>query len=118
MLPESRIDEIVERTKKGGGEIVGLMGTSAWYAPGAASAEMVEAIIKDSDRVLPAAAWTSGQYGCEGMFIGVPVKLGREGIKEIIEVELNDAEKAMMKESARHVQDNLDNLERIEKENA
>src|SRR5690606_13366045 len=87
LLPGSRITEIVERTKTGGGEIVGLMGTSAWYAPGAAAAEMVEAIIKDSNRVLPAAAWTTGQFGLDGLFIGVPVRLGRDGIKEIVEIE-------------------------------
>ncbi len=115
LVSESRLSEIVERTKKGGGEIVGLMGTSAWYAPGAAAAEMVEAIIKDSNRVLPAAAWTKGEYGCDGLFIGVPVKLGREGVKEILEVELDEAEKRQMQVSAQHVQDNLDNLERIEK---
>jgi malate dehydrogenase len=118
LLSAERIDEIVERTKGGGGEIVGLMGTSAWYAPGAAAAEMVEAIIKDSNRVVPAAAWVTGEYGCDGMFIGVPVKLGREGIKEIIEIELSADEQKLMKESAKHVQDNLDNLERIEKQNA
>ena len=114
LLPESRINEIVERTKKGGGEIVGLMGTSAWYAPGAAAAEMVEAIIKDSNRVVPAAAWTTGQYGCDGIFIGVPVKLGKGGIKEIIEIELDADEQKLMDESAGHVRANMESLERIE----
>ncbi len=118
LLPESRINEIVERTKKGGGEIVGLMGTSAWYAPGAAAAEMVEAIIKDSNRVLPAAAYTSGEYGCDGIFIGVPVKLGAGGVKEIVEIELDEAEQALMDESAGHVRANMENLQRIEKANA
>ncbi|MEM1043761.1 MAG: malate dehydrogenase [Bacteroidota bacterium] len=114
LLPKSRIHEIVERTKKGGGEIVGLMGTSAWYAPGAAAAEMVEGIIKDSNRVVPAAAWVTGQYGCNDMFIGVPVKLGREGVKEIMEVELDEAEQQLMRESAQHVRTNVEALERIE----
>ena len=86
MLSEERINEIVERTKKGGGEIVGLMGTSAWYAPGAAAAQMVEAIVKDSNRVFPVAAWATGQYGLNDLFIGMPVKLGTGGIKEIIEL--------------------------------
>ena len=113
MLPAGRIDEIVERTKKGGGEIVGLMGTSAWYAPGAAAAEMVEAIVKDSRRVLPAAAWVTGQYGLDDMFLGVPVKLGRNGVEEIIELSLNDAEKAQMVESGEHVREVLGAYERI-----
>jgi malate dehydrogenase len=109
-----RLEAIVERTKKGGGEIVQLMGTSAWYAPGAAAAEMVESIVKDSGRVLPAAAWLSGQYGVDGMFIGVPVRLGRNGVEEIIEVDLNDAEMELMKKSAEHVRSNLDALERLQ----
>jgi malate dehydrogenase len=109
-----RLEAIVERTKKGGGEIVQLMGTSAWYAPGAAAAEMVESIVKDSGRVLPAAAWLSGQYGIDGMFIGVPVRLGRNGVEEIIEVDLNDAEMELMKKSAEHVRSNLDALERLQ----
>ena len=91
------------------------MGTSAWYAPGAAAAEMAESIVKNSGRVVPAAAWLSGQYGLEGMFIGVPVRLGRNGIEEIIEVDLNAEEKAMMEESATHVRSNLEALERIQK---
>ena len=113
MLPAGRIDEIVERTKKGGGEIVGLMGTSAWYAPGAAAAQMVEAIVKDSNRVLPAAAWVTGEYGLNDLFIGVPVKLGTGGIKEILELDLNDDEKAMMKQSADAVLEVVEAYERI-----
>ena len=113
-LDDDTITRIVERTKKGGGEIVGLMGTSAWYAPGAAAAEMVEAIVKDSGRVLPCAAWLTGQYGLDDLFIGVPVRLGTNGVEEIIEVELDDAEHALMQESAQHVRDNLAALERLE----
>jgi malate dehydrogenase len=114
LLGEARIDEIVERTKVGGGEIVQLMGTSAWYAPGAAAAEMVEAMVKDSGRVLPCAAWLTGQYGIEGLFIGVPVRLGRRGIEEIIEVELSDNERSLLEESASHVRENLTTLERLQ----
>jgi malate dehydrogenase len=118
LLPADKIDAIVERTKVGGGEIVKLMGTSAWYAPGAAAAEMAEAIIKDNNRVLPAAAWTTGQYGLDGLFIGVPVRLGREGVQEIIEIELNDEERKLMEASANHVRESVEALERIEAQNA
>ncbi len=115
MIDKDRLDAIVNRTKTGGGEIVKLMGTSAWYAPGAAAAEMVEAMVKDSGRVLPAAAWVNGQYGLDGMFIGVPVKLGRNGVEEVIEVKLDAAEQKLMTESAEHVRANLEALERIQK---
>jgi malate dehydrogenase len=112
-LDDDSIDELVERTKGGGGEIVDLMGTSAWYAPGAAAAEMTEAIIKDNKRVLPAAAYCDGEYGVEDLFIGVPVKLGADGVEEIIEVELTDEEQAQFETSAEHVHSNLDDLERL-----
>jgi len=102
-VDEDRLQEIVERTKKGGGELVNLMGTSAWYAPGAAAAQMVEAIALDQNRVLPCAAKPSGEYGIDDIFIGVPVKLGKGGIKEIIEVDLNPEERDLLKESADHV---------------
>jgi len=118
LLDEDTIEGIVERTKGGGGEIVGMMGTSAWYAPGAAAAEMTEAIIKDNGRVLPCAAYCNGAYNVEDMFIGVPAVLGADGVEEIIEVELNDEEQALMDTSANHVQDNLDNLERLKQEGA
>jgi malate dehydrogenase len=110
---EARLNEIVERTKFGGGEIVKLMGTSAWYAPGAAATEMVEAIVKDSGRVLPCAAWLTGQYGLNDLFIGVPVRLGRNGIEEIIEVELDDNEQALLDSSAGSVREMIEALERI-----
>lgn len=115
LLDRDRISAIVDRTKSGGGEIVKLMGTSAWYAPGAAAAEMVEAIVKDSGRVLPAAVWLSGQYGLDGLFIGAPVRLGAGGIKEVVEVELTPDEKALLAESAEHVRANLASLERLQK---
>ena len=118
LLDEDTIEGIVERTKGGGGEIVEMMGTSAWYAPGAAAAEMTEAIIKDNGRVLPCAAYCNGAYNVEDMFIGVPAVLGADGVEEIIEVELNDEEQALMDTSANHVQDNLDNLERLKQEGA
>jgi malate dehydrogenase len=95
-----RLDEIINRTKSGGGEIVNLMGTSAWYAPGAAAAQMVESIIKDEDRIYPVCAWLQGEYGLKDIYLGVPVKLGKGGIKEIIELKLNDAEKALLYKSA------------------
>ena len=118
LLDDDTIEGIVERTKGGGGEIVNMMGTSAWYAPGAAAAEMAEAIIKDNGRVLPAAAYCNGEYGLNDMFIGVPVQLGSDGVDDIIEVDLNDEEMELMRTSAQHVQDNLDNLERLKKEGA
>ena len=114
LMSEEKINAIVERTKFGGGEIVKLMGTSAWYAPGAAAAEMAEAIVKDSGRVLPCAVRLKGQYGQDGIFIGAPVRLGRNGVEEIIEVDLDDAEQALMEKSAQHVRDNIANLERIQ----
>ena len=114
LMEEDKINEIVERTKGGGGEIVNLMGTSAWYAPGAAAAEMTEAIIKDSGRVLPCAAWLDGEYGLEGLFIGVPARLGRNGVEDIIEVDLDEEERQLMNTSAEHVESNLAAMERLQ----
>ena len=113
LLSEDRIKAIVDRTKSGGGEIVQLMGTSAWYAPGAAAAEMAEAIVKDSGRVLPCAALPSGEYGLSDLFIGLPVRLGRSGIEEIITVDLNETEMALLDESASHVRSNFAALRRV-----
>lgn len=115
-LDEDTIDDLVERTKGGGGEIVDLMGTSAWYAPGAAAAEMTEAIVKDSKRILPCAAYCDGEYGLEDLFIGVPVKLGANGVEEIIEVDLTADEQRQLETSAEHVHDNLDALRRLRQE--
>ncbi|HEX7069656.1 MAG TPA: malate dehydrogenase [Rhodothermales bacterium] len=114
LMRKERIDEIVERTKFGGGEIVKLMGTSAWYAPGAAAAEMVEAVVKDSGRVLPCAAHLAGEYGINDLFIGVPVKLGRGGVQEVIQVDLDASEKALLDESAGHVREAIESLRRLE----
>jgi len=102
-IDEDRLQEIVDRTKKGGGELVGLMGTSAWYAPGAAAAQMVEAIALNQNRIFPVCARLDGQYGISDLYLGVPVKLGSVGIKEIIEVDLNDDEQELLDESAEHV---------------
>jgi malate dehydrogenase len=102
-IDEDKLEEIVNRTKGGGGELVNLMGTSAWYAPGAAAAQMVEAIMLDQNRVFPCAAHLNGEYGQKDLFLGVPVKLGKGGIKEIIEVDLNDEEQQLLDESADHV---------------
>jgi malate dehydrogenase len=100
LLSEDRIAELVERTAKGGGEVVTLLGTSAWYAPGAATAEMVHAVMLDEKRVLPCTAYLEGEYGIDGLYIGVPVKLGADGIEEIVELDLSDDEQRLLEESA------------------
>jgi len=100
LVSEDAIQAMVERTAKGGGELVKLLGTSAWYAPGAAAAQMVDAIMLDEKRVLPCTAHLEGEYGIDGLYMGVPVKLGRGGIEEIIELELSDDEQTMLNESA------------------
>lgn len=113
-ISEERLGEIVERTKKGGGEIVGLMGTSAWYAPGAAAAQMVESILLDQNRIFPVCAHIDGQYGIDDLYIGVPVKLGKGGIKEVIEVKLTDDEQKLMDESAAHVRQTLTDFKKLD----
>jgi malate dehydrogenase len=100
LLGKEELDKIVERTKKGGGELVNLMGTSAWYAPGAAAAQMVEAIVDDQNRIFPVCALLKGEYGLKDVYLGVPVKLGRRGIEEIIEVDLNKEEKKLLYDSS------------------
>ncbi|MDP9308919.1 MAG: malate dehydrogenase [Actinomycetota bacterium] len=100
LVSEDAIQAMVERTAKGGGELVKLLGTSAWYAPGAAAAQMVDSIMLDEKRVLPCTAHLEGEYGIEGLYMGVPVKLGRGGIEEIIELELSEDEQTMLNESA------------------
>ena len=94
---------LFERTKKGGGELVKLMGTSAWYAPGAAAALMVESILKNEKRIFPCCTWLTGEYGLNDIYLGVPVKLGTNGIEEIIEVDLNEEETASLHQSAQAV---------------
>lgn len=110
MLDDETIARIVQRTKKGGGEIVQLLGTSAWYAPGTAAAQMVEAIMKDENRVFPCAAFLQGQYGLNDLFLGVPVKLGRKGIEQVIELKLSDEEMGMLHQSANAVKGVLETL--------
>ncbi len=105
MIDAARLDAIVDRTKKGGGELVQLMGTSAWYAPGAASAQMVATILRDEKRILPCCIKMEGQYGLRDVYVGVPVKLGRNGIEQVIELDLNPAEMALLNESAGHVKE-------------
>ena len=105
LIDEDKLNAIVERTKKGGGEIVNLLGTSAWYAPGAAAAQMVEAIVRDQRRVFPCCAWLTGEYGVNDLYLGVPVILGKNGIERIIELDLNDDEKALLATSEMAVRD-------------
>ena len=100
LVAEDRIDAMVERTAKGGGELVTLLGTSAWYAPGAAAAQMVDSIMLDEKRVLPCTAFLEGEYGIDGLYMGVPVSLGAGGIEAIHELELTEEEQAMLNESA------------------
>ena len=105
LIDEDKLNAIVERTKKGGGEIVNLLGTSAWYAPGAAAAQMVEAIVRDQRRVFPCCAWLTGEYGVNDLYLGVPVILGKNGIERIIELDLNEDEKALLATSETAVRD-------------
>jgi malate dehydrogenase len=100
LVGADRVDALVERTAKGGGEVVELLGTSAWYAPGAATTQMVNAVMLDEKRVLPCTAYLEGEYGIDGLYMGVPVKLGAGGIEEIVELELSEEEQAMLDESA------------------
>lgn len=114
MIGEEELNAIVERTKKGGGELVKLMGTSAWYAPGAAAAQMVEVILRNENRIFPCCVRLTGQYGVDDLFLGVPVKLGRNGIEEIIELNLNEDEMGLLKESAaavRSVKEVFENMD-------
>jgi malate dehydrogenase len=110
LLSKERIDAIVTRTRNGGAEIVNLLKTSAWYAPGAATVEMVEAILKDKRKILPCAAYLTGEYGFNNLYVGVPVKLGRNGIEQIIEITLTEEEKAALQKSADAVRELFDTL--------
>ncbi len=105
LVSQERIDAMVERTRKGGGEVVELLGTSAWYAPGASVAQMVEAVLLDQKRVLPCTAYLEGEYGIDGLYMGVPVKLGSGGIEEIVELDLTEQEREWLDESAKAVLD-------------
>jgi malate dehydrogenase len=105
LVAGERIESMVERTRKGGGELVDLLGTSAWYAPGAAAAQMVDAVCLDEKRLLPCTAYLEGEYGIDGLYMGVPVKLGAAGIEEIVELDLTDAEQAELEQSAAAVRE-------------
>jgi malate dehydrogenase len=113
LVSEERIAAMVERTRKGGGEIVELLGTSAWYAPGAAVAEMVDAIALDQKRLLPCTAYLDGEYGIEGLYMGVPVTLGASGVEEIVELDLTEDERAELERSADAVRDVVSVLGRV-----
>lgn len=111
LLDKEIIDKIVDRTRKGGGELVNLMGTSAWYAPGAAAAQMVEAIVDDQQRIFPVCARLDGEYGLKNVYMGVPVKLGRSGIEEIIDIQLDKDEMKLLNESAASVKSVMDAMD-------
>ena len=115
LIDDTKLDAIVERTKKGGGELVALMGTSAWYAPGAAAAQMVEAILRDQKRIFPVCAWLQGEYGLKDIYLGVPAVLGRNGIEKIIELKLNDAEMKLLHDSAKSVKEVMDVYDNLNK---
>ncbi|HET7321190.1 MAG TPA: malate dehydrogenase [Longimicrobiaceae bacterium] len=114
-VSRDKLDAIVERTRKGGAEIVGYLKTgSAYYAPSAAAVQMAEAIVKDKKRILPCAAWLQGEYGMNDLFLGVPCKLGRNGLEEIIEVELDDAERAALQKSADAVREPMQAMQKLQ----
>jgi malate dehydrogenase len=113
LISKEKLDAIIQRTKSGGGEIVNLLGTSAWYAPGAAAAQMVEAICKNENRIFPCCAWLTGEYGMKDIYLGVPVKLGKNGIEQIIELQLNADEKKLLEDSAVAVRDVMGALDKM-----
>ena len=113
LMAADKLEAIVERTKKGGGELVKLMGTSAWYAPGAAAAQMVEAIVRDQRRVFPVCVKLEGEYGINNCYLGAPVILGKNGIEKVIELQLNDQEMEMLKTSEGHVREVMEVLDNM-----
>ncbi len=114
-LEQDRIDALVERTRKGGGEIVSYLKTgSAYYAPAAAAVQMAEAIVKDKRRILPCAAWLQGEYGFNDLYLGVPCMLGANGLERIIEVELEESERSALETSAEHVKSTVESLKAME----
>ncbi len=115
LIGKEKLDAIIERTKFGGGELVKLMGTSAWYAPGAAAAQMVEAIVRDQKRVFPVCIKLDGEYGIDDCYLGVPVILGKNGVEKVIELDLNDDEKALLETSRKHVLEVMSVLDRLGK---
>jgi len=113
LIDKDKLNAILERTKVGGGELVKLMGTSAWYAPGSAAAQMVEAIVKDQRRVVPVCLKLEGEYGIKDCYLGVPAVLGRNGVERIIELDLNTEEKAMLESSRKAVREVMDVLDKL-----
>ena len=113
LISKEKLDAIVDRTKKGGGEIVNLLGTSAWYAPGTAAAQMVEAIVRDQKRVFPCCVWLQGEYGLKDIYLGAPVILGRNGVERIIELKLNKEEMELCHASAKSVKEVMDVLDKM-----
>jgi malate dehydrogenase len=114
LMGMEKIEEIINRTRKGGGELVNLMGKSAWYAPGYAAARMVEAIVRNQKRYFSCSAYLEGEYGLNDMYFGVPVKLGKGGVEDIMEIELNDKEKELVSISAKSVKENIDFLRTLD----
>jgi malate dehydrogenase len=113
LVEKDKLDAIIERTKFGGGELVKLMGTSAWYAPGAAAAQMVEAILKNQRRVFPVCIKLDGEYGIDDCYLGVPVILGKNGIEKVLELDLNADEKQLLETSRGHVKEVMQVLDRL-----
>ncbi len=113
LIEKAKLDAIIERTKFGGGELVKLMGTSAWYAPGSASAQMVESIVKNQKRVFPVCVKLDGEYGIDDCYLGVPVILGKNGIEKFIELDLNDEEKELLEVSRSHVKEVMAVLDKL-----
>jgi malate dehydrogenase len=113
LIEDDKLNAIVERTKTGGGELVKLMGTSAWYAPGAAAAQMVEAIVKNESRVYPVCAHLTGEYGLNNVFVGVPVRMGKNGIEDIFELKLNADEMKLLHDSAAAVKEVMDVFDKM-----
>ena len=113
LIAEDRLNAIIERTKFGGGELVKLMGTSAWYAPGSAAAQMVESILKNQRRVFPVCIKLDGEYGIDDCYLGVPVILGKNGVEKVIELDLNAEEKALLEVSRGHVKEVMNVLDKL-----
>lgn len=113
LISADKLNAIIERTKTGGGELVKLMGTSAWYAPGSAAAQMAEAIVKDQKRIFPVCIKLEGEYGINDCYLGVPVVLGKNGIEKVIELDLNAEEKAMLETSRSHVREVMEVLDKL-----
>lgn len=112
-VAQDKLDAIINRTKNGGAEIVNLLGTSAWYAPGAAAAQMVEAVLKNERRIFPCCAWLQGEYGLKDVYCGVPVVLGRNGIEKIIELQLTEDEMKLVHSSAKAVKDLMEVMDNM-----